>query len=86
MKKSKYKNATGYLIRDVRKFRTPPMSQEQLAACVRRRGVVLDQTTISRIENRTRNVTDHELIAIARCLKVSVGSLCGERTRSTPPI
>lgn len=60
-------------------FHNPPMSQAELAACVSKRGINLDQGAISRIEHRRRNISDYELIAIARCLSVSVGSLCGER-------
>jgi hypothetical protein len=41
------------------------------------RGISLDQTAISRIENQTRYVMDYEAAAIARCLKVSVGWLFG---------
>ena len=52
------------------------MSQADLARCLIRRDVPLDQGAISRIENRTRNVSDYELVAIARCLGVAVSALC----------
>lgn len=72
MKTSVYKNVTGGRIREARMFHAPRMSQRQLARCVTRRGVNLDQSAISRIENRSRQVLDHELAAIAKCLGVSV--------------
>jgi hypothetical protein len=49
-----------------------------LAGRLAARGVTLDQTAVSRIENHTRYVMDYEAAAIAQCLKVSVGWLFGE--------
>ncbi len=43
------------------------------------KGIVLDQTAISRIENQTRYLMDYEVATLAGCLKVSVGWLFGER-------
>ena len=51
------------------------MSQTDLARCVTRSGVSIDQAAVSRIESRERIVSDCELHAIARCLGISVGSL-----------
>lgn len=82
MNTSKFKNIAGSRIRQARRLQEPPLSQKDLARRVTRRGVNLDQGTISRIENRTRNVSDYELLAIARCLKVSIGFLCGEARSS----
>ncbi len=76
MKKSKHKNVTGVRIRVARLNKTPPMSQADLARCASRHGASLDQAAISRIEHQTITVTDYELIAIARCLGVSVDWLC----------
>ncbi len=42
------------------------------------RGVVVDQTAISRIESQKRYVMDYEAVAIAKALKVTVGWLFGE--------
>lgn len=70
---------TGPRIREARLCHNPPMSQANLAVCLARRGVKLDQAAISRIENRAIIVADYELVAIARCLGVSVAALCGER-------
>jgi hypothetical protein len=52
----------------------------------------MDQGTVSRIEHQVRTLSDYELVAFAKCLKVTVGWLCGERsplsdikgTRATP--
>ena len=41
-------------------------------------GVLLDRSAISRIENQERYVMDYEALALAQCLKVSVGWLFGE--------
>ena len=75
VKKSTYKNITGQQIRLTRLSQAPALSQADLAKCANRRGVTLDQWTISRIENRTRNVSDYELLAIAKCLGVTVDQL-----------
>lgn len=81
MNPSKPKNVTGPRIRAARVWHSPPLSQAELAACVTKRGVHLDQGAISRIEHRTRNLSDYELVAIARCLKVPVAWLCGQQRK-----
>jgi len=42
------------------------------------RGIILDQTAISRIEKQKRYLMDYEVAAFARCLKVPVAWLYGE--------
>jgi len=76
MKTMRVKNATGHRIRQLRQSGTPVISQTVLAQRVFRLGVTMDQGALSRIENRTRRVTDFELIAFAKCLRVSVDTLC----------
>ena len=78
-RKAAGKNVTGRRIREARLFRQKPVSQVELIAKLARRGIYLDQTSLSRIERRERLVADYELISIARCLKVSIAWLCGER-------
>jgi hypothetical protein len=39
----------------------------------------LDQTAVSRIERQERYLMDYEVAAIAKCLKVSVAWLHGEK-------
>jgi hypothetical protein len=73
------RNIVGRRIRKARLRCSPQVSQDDLAGRLAGRGVVLDQTAISRIENQTRYLMDYEIAAIARCLKVSAGWLFGER-------
>ena len=56
----------------------PRVSQDDLSARVAAYGVVLNQESISKIENGTRIVTDVELKAIASALAVSVSWLIDE--------
>jgi transcriptional regulator with XRE-family HTH domain len=72
------RNTIGARIRKTRLARNPPVSQEDLAGRLAVKGVVLDQTAISRIESQTRYLMDYEIAAIASSLKVSVGFLFGE--------
>ena len=69
------KNVVGTRIRDARLSSKENLSQEDLAARVQAMGVELDQTMISRVETGDRQVTDIELFAICRALRISVGSL-----------
>lgn len=80
-KQSKHRNVTGRRIREARRRRKPPVSQDDLAGKLAARGITLDQTAISRIENRDRYLMDYEVLAIARCLKVSVSWLYGENLK-----
>jgi len=80
--KAKYKNLIGDHVRLTRTAHEPPISQAELAACVRKKGIFMDQASISRIENRTRSVSDFELLALADCLGVAITKLCGKATRA----
>src|SRR5579862_2636844 len=72
------RNVLGSRIRQARMKCVPPVSQEDLAGRVAAKGVTLDRSAISRIENGSRYLMDYEIIAIARSLKVSTASLFGE--------
>ena len=72
------RNQIGTRVRQARMRCSPPVSQEDLAGRLAARGINLDRSAISRIENRTRYLMDYEIAAIARSLKVSVGWLFGE--------
>lgn len=72
------RNLIGRRIRQARLKCSPPVSQDDLAGRLAARGVILDQTAISRIEGQTRYLMDYEIAAIAKCLKVSVGWLFWE--------
>jgi len=73
------RNVVGKRIRQARLRCSPPVSQDDLAGRLAARGIILDQTAISRIESQTRYLMDYEIAAIAKALKVSVGWLFGER-------
>jgi hypothetical protein len=73
------RNVIGKRILLARSKCSPPVSQDDLAGRLAARGVTLDQTAISRIESQTRYLMDYEIVAIAKCLKVSVGWLFGEK-------
>jgi len=73
------RNVVGRRIRQARMKCSPSVSQDDLAGRLAARGIILDQTAISRIENQTRYLMDYEIAAIAKSLKVSVGWLFGER-------
>ena len=73
------RNLVGNRIRQARSKACPRISQDDLAGRLAARGIILDQTAISRIENQTRYLMDYEVAAIAKCLKVSVAWLFGER-------
>jgi transcriptional regulator with XRE-family HTH domain len=54
------------------------VSQEDLAGRVAAKGILIDRSAVSRIENQTRYLMDYEVRAIAGALKVSVAWLFGE--------
>jgi HTH-type transcriptional regulator, cell division transcriptional repressor len=72
------RNLVGRRIRQARLRCKPPVSQEDLAGRLAAKGISIDQTAISRIENQTRYLMDYEVAAIARSLRVSVATLFGE--------
>ena len=72
------RNEIGKRVRQARLRCSPPVSQEDLAGRLAARGISIDRSAISRIENRDRYLMDYEIAAIARSLKVSVGWLFGE--------
>ncbi len=72
------RNQIGLRVRKARLRCSPPVSQEDLAGRLAARGISLDRSAISRIDNRTRYLMDYEITAIARSLKVSVAWLFDE--------
>jgi transcriptional regulator with XRE-family HTH domain len=77
-RQSRYKNVIGARVRLARQAMSPPVSQDDLSGKLARLGVQITQTSISKIENRNRDVMDYEAQEIAKALKVSVGWLFGE--------
>ena len=77
-RKSKHKNIIGSQVKAARLAFVPMLSQDDVAGRLAKMGISLDRSAISRIENHQRYVMDHEAVAIAKCLKVSIGYLLGE--------
>lgn len=77
-RQSRYKNIIGHRVRQARIALSPRVSQEDLSGKLARLGVQITQTSISKIENRTRYIMDYEAAALAKVLKVSVGWLLGK--------
>lgn len=75
------KNVIGNRVREARLRHNPPLSQDDLAGKLAAKGIILDQTAISRIESQQRYVMDYEAAAIAKCLKVNVAWLYQETDR-----
>lgn len=71
----KKKNIVGARVYKARRNAKPQITQEDLAARLQLKGMKIDQSMISRIEKGERLVTDYEVKALARALKVSPGWL-----------
>jgi len=71
-------NDVGPSIRKIRLASKEKISQQDLAGRLAARGVSLDRSAVSRIENQERGLLDYELIAIARSLKVPPSDLLPE--------
>ncbi len=56
----------------------PKVTQEDLAGRLAALGLVIDRSAVSRIENQERILTDIEVIAIARALRLPVGEFFSE--------
>ena len=69
------RNIIGKRIREARMLGKPVVSQEDLAARLATKGIYFDRSAISRMEAEKRFVRDYEAIAIADCLRVSIGWL-----------
>ena len=74
----KKRNIIGVNVSQARREAIPPITQGDLIARLQVLGIMLDQSTLSKIENQQRPVTDIELVALAKALKVSTQWLLGE--------
>jgi transcriptional regulator with XRE-family HTH domain len=72
------KNIIGDRVREARIRYKPKVTQVELISRLQVRGLEMDETSISKIENKTRSVTDRELVAIADSLNVSINWLLGK--------
>lgn len=66
------RNIVGTRVRQARKAVRPPITQRDLAARLQLLGIVIDQSGLSKIESGRRPVSDIEIVALAKALKVSV--------------
>lgn len=72
------RNIIGKRVRQARHKSKPKVTQTDLLARLAVRGIELEKTTVSKIEAKTRPVTDIELVAIADALGVSILWLLGK--------
>jgi len=67
----KRKNLVGVRVQQARKAAKPPITQLDLIARLQVLDMVIDQPQLSKIENGQRPVTDIEVVALAKALKVT---------------
>jgi len=79
------RNIVGARVRQARKIAKPPITQVDLVARLQLLGVVIDQSGLSKIENGQRPVSDIEVVALAKALKVSVEWLLEESDARSAP-
>lgn len=72
---SPFLNDFGPLIRRKRLASKQRISQDDLAARLQLKGITLDRSAVSRIENQERGILDYELMAIFECLKIRPSEL-----------
>lgn len=72
------RNIVGPCVSQSRKTASPPITQADLVARLQVLGIMIDQSALSKIENQQRPVTDVEVVALAKALKVSVAWLLGQ--------
>ncbi len=74
-KNKTFNNLCGQNIKRIRQSITPRLSQRGLADKLQLEGIDLDKNAIQRIESGQRFVTDIELLAFSKVLKVSLEEL-----------
>jgi len=77
------RNVVGDRVRQARKAARTPITQIDLVARLQILGMQIDQSGLSKIESGRRPVTDVEVIALAKELKVSVAWLLKETDPSS---
>ena len=75
----KPKNVIGRRIREARLAEKPPATQQDISARLAIDEIYLSDSSISKIERGTRPVTDIQLLAFAKALKVKASWLLGEK-------
>ncbi len=69
------KNYIGDRIRKARNEAKPPITQNELIARLEILGIIINQSSLSKIENGSRPVSDIEADAFSKALKVSISWL-----------
>lgn len=69
------RNIVGARVRQARKAAKTVITQTDLVARLQLLGITIDQSGLSKIENGQRPVSDVEVVALAKALKVSVAWL-----------
>ena len=72
------RNIVGIRVRRARMAAKPRITQKELMARLQVLSMMIDQSGLSKIENGQRPVTDKEVVALAKALKVSPMSLLQE--------
>jgi transcriptional regulator with XRE-family HTH domain len=71
-------NIVGPRVKEARRFRNSPLTQEELASKLQILGWDIDRFGVSKIERGQRQVTDKEILMLAKALGISVIRLLGE--------
>lgn len=77
------RNIVGTRVRQARKAANPPITQTDLVARLQLLDMKIDQSGISKIESGQRPVSDIEVIALAKALRVSAAWLLEETNVSS---
>lgn len=75
------KNVIGPRIREARLSEKPVATQQDISARLDVLGITLSASSIGKIENGTRPVTDIQLLGFAKALKVTTSYLLGEEIK-----
>ena len=80
------KNIVGTRVKHIRKAAKPQITQLDLVARLQSLGLSIDQSGLSKIENGRRPVTDIEVAALAKALKVPIALLFSESEAEAPAV
>lgn len=69
------RNIVGSKVSQARRMANPPITQTDLVARLQLLGIKIDQSGVSKIESGQRPVSDIEVVALAKALRVSVAWL-----------
>lgn len=78
------RNVVGHRVRQARGTVKPRLTQIDLAARLQLLGISIDQAGVSKIETGRRPVSDIEVAALAKALKISVSWLFEETDTGSP--